>query len=83
MKRLALAVLVCVVGVVNFTSADTIRGIDIDFVNIGNAGNAADTGGTPGCGAVGYNYRIGTYEITNTQWNTFTAAAGRSQRQLQ
>ena len=60
----------------NFTSADTIRGIDIDFVSIGNAGNAADTGGTVGCGAVGYNYRIGKYEVTNAQWNTFTDAAG-------
>jgi formylglycine-generating enzyme required for sulfatase activity len=65
-----------VVVTVNFTSADTIRGINIDFVTIGNAGNAADTGGTVGCGAVGYNYRIGKYEVTNAQWNTFTTAAG-------
>jgi formylglycine-generating enzyme required for sulfatase activity len=52
----------------------------IDFVTIGNAGNAADTvvmeDGTTGYGAVGYNYRIGKYEVTNAQWNTFTAAAG-------
>jgi formylglycine-generating enzyme required for sulfatase activity len=48
----------------------------MDFVTIGNAGNAADTYGTPGCGAVGYNYRIGKYEVTNAQWNAFTAAAG-------
>jgi formylglycine-generating enzyme required for sulfatase activity len=33
----------------------------IDFVNIGNAGNAADT---TGYGAVPYEYRVGTYEIT-------------------
>lgn len=33
----------------------------IDFVNIGNAGNAADT---TGYGAVPYAYRVGTYEIT-------------------
>jgi formylglycine-generating enzyme len=61
---------------VNFVSADTIRGIGIDFVTIGNAGNAADTGGTVGCGAVSYSYRIGKYEVTNAQWNTFTAAVG-------
>ena len=29
-----------------------------------------------GCGAVSYDYRIGKYEVTNAQWNTFTAAAG-------
>jgi formylglycine-generating enzyme required for sulfatase activity len=34
------------------------------------------TDGTTGYGAVGYNYRIGKYEVTNTQWNAFTAAAG-------
>ncbi|MGD0786137.1 MAG: SUMF1/EgtB/PvdO family nonheme iron enzyme [Sedimentisphaerales bacterium] len=71
-----LIVFVCVMAAVNFASANTIRGIDIDFVTIGNAGNTADTGGTVGCGAVGYNYRIGKYEVTNTQWNTFTAAIG-------
>jgi formylglycine-generating enzyme required for sulfatase activity len=71
-----LIVFVCVMAAVNFTSADTIRGINIDFVTIGNPGNAADTGGTPGCGAVSYGYRIGKYEVTNAQWNAFTAAAG-------
>jgi len=75
-KTRVLAVIVCMVAAVNFASADTIRGIGMDFVTIGNAGNAADTGGTPGCGAVSYVYRIGKYEVTNAQWNTFTDAAG-------
>ena len=75
-KTRVLAVIVCMMAAVNFASADTIQGIDIDFVTIGNASNAADTGGTPGCGAVSYGYRIGKYEVTNAQWNTFTAAAG-------
>ena len=61
---------------VNFASADTIRGIGMDFVTIGNPGNTADTSGTHRYGAVGYNYRIGKYEVTNAQWNAFTAAAG-------
>jgi formylglycine-generating enzyme len=74
MKRQA--ILVCLLVIANFALADTIRGINIDFVPIGHAGNSADTGGTVGCGAVGYNYRMGTYEITNAQWNTFTTAAG-------
>ena len=82
MKRVrivACLAFVCMMAAVNFTSADTIRGIDIDFVTIGNAGNAGhySLNADPyGCGAVSYNYRIGKYEITNAQWNTFTAAAG-------
>jgi len=80
-KTRILAVVVCVLAVANIASADTVRGIDINFVTIGNAGNTGDTrlnnqAYPYNCGAVGYNYRIGKYEITNAQWNTFTAAAG-------
>lgn len=39
--------------------------INMDFVNVGNAGNAADD---TGYGAVGYNYRIGKYEVTAAVW---------------
>lgn len=82
MKKIVLFVVV--VGLVlisNLSSADVIRGIDIEFVSIGNAGNVADTevmtrDGTTGYGSVRYEYRIGKYEITNAQWNTFTGAAG-------
>ena len=63
--------------------ADMIRGIDIDFVTIGNPGNSGDTrtdypySADPyGCGAVDYEYRIGMYEITNAQWNAFVSAIG-------
>ncbi len=77
MRRVRLAiwlvVIVCVMAVANFASADTIRGINMDFVTIGNAENAADT---TGFGAVSSNYRIGKYEVTNAQWNAFTAAVG-------
>lgn len=78
MKKLAVIYLVAgiMLAAVNFASADTIRGINMDFVTIGNAGNTADTGGTPGCGAVGYNYRIGKYEVTAAQWQTINTAAG-------
>jgi formylglycine-generating enzyme required for sulfatase activity len=51
----------------------------MDFVTIGHAGNPADTSAEAnpyGCGSVGYNYRIGKYEVTNAQWSAFTAAAG-------
>ena len=57
-----------------------IQGIGMDFVPIGNAGNAPDTrimiDGTSGYGAVGYDYSIGKYEVTYGQWSTFVAAAG-------
>jgi hypothetical protein len=74
MKKVrVLAVIVCVMTAANFVSAEIIQGINIDFVAIGNAGNAADA---TGYGAIGYNYYIGKYEITNAQWNTFTDDVG-------
>lgn len=75
-------IFIVVVGLLlisNLSSADVIRGINIEFVNIGNAGNAGDTRdeATPyNCGAVNYNYYIGKYEVTNFQWNAFTAVSG-------
>ena len=68
-------------GMTTIASADTVRGIDIDFVTIGNAGNPGDTqvmipDGTTGYGAVSYEYQIGQYEITNAQWDSFVTAAG-------
>lgn len=44
---------------------------DIDFVNIGNAGNSADT---TTYGAVPYEYRMGTHEITQDAINKATAS---------
>jgi len=82
-KSIFVAVLACAIPVANNASATIIRGIDIDFVTIGNAGNPRDTrtdypdSADPyGCGAVGYEYQIGKYEVTNAQWNAFTLAAG-------
>lgn len=43
----------------------------IDFVNIGNAGNAADT---TGYGAVPYVYRMSTYEIPQSAFDMATAS---------
>jgi formylglycine-generating enzyme required for sulfatase activity len=66
-------VVVFVMAISNFASAETIRGIDMDFVSIGNAGNVADP---PGYGAVNSNYRIGKYEVTANQWQIINTAAG-------
>lgn len=82
-KQRAWVVVACVMFLmsVDIVSATLVRGIDISFVRIGNAGNAADaiimsTDGTSGYGAVDYDYSIGKYEVTNAQWDAFTAAVG-------
>jgi formylglycine-generating enzyme required for sulfatase activity len=43
----------------------------ISFVPISSATNP-----TSGCGIVNYYYRMGTYEISNDQWDKFTASLG-------
>lgn len=70
-------------GMTTIASAAIVRGIEMDFVTIGNPGNPGDTrtdypnSADPyGCGAVGYEYRIGKYEVTNAQWDDFVSAAG-------
>jgi sulfatase modifying factor 1 len=72
-------VVACVMVLSNTAPATIIRGINIDFVTIGNAGNPGDTrieANPTGCGAVGYEYQLGKYEITNGQWDVFVSAAG-------
>lgn len=54
---------------------------NLEFVNVGYAGNAADAVGvglTPQIGSVGYEYRIGTYEVTNAQYADFLNAKAAS-----
>jgi formylglycine-generating enzyme required for sulfatase activity len=46
--------------------------VTIDYVSVGNAGNAADS---TGYGAVAYAYQIGKYEVTNAQYGAFLNAA--------
>jgi formylglycine-generating enzyme required for sulfatase activity len=74
MRKVICLAVVCVMAAVNVASADTIQGIiDMEFVTIGNAGNAGDT---RGYGAVDHAYRIGKYEVTAAQWQTINTAAG-------
>jgi formylglycine-generating enzyme required for sulfatase activity len=51
------------------TSASAI--VTIDYVTVGNIGNAADT---TGYGAVSYVYQIGKYEVTNAEYAEFLNA---------
>ena len=57
--------------------------IEIDTVHVGDANNAADTrtsvqGGTPGAGAVAYDYYIGKTEVTAGQYTAFLNAVATS-----
>ncbi|MFM9011246.1 MAG: formylglycine-generating enzyme family protein, partial [Planctomycetota bacterium] len=49
--------------------------VAIHWATVGDKGNAADD---TGYGAVGYDYRIGTYEITIGQYATFLNAVART-----
>ncbi|MEB2311723.1 MAG: SUMF1/EgtB/PvdO family nonheme iron enzyme [Polyangiaceae bacterium] len=51
--------------------------VTIDWIPIGDPGNAADTAGncySAGCGSVADPYRIGKYEVTNEQYAEFLTA---------
>ena len=81
MKTKLILVAMCVMAAVNIVLADFASDIGLEFVTIGNAGNPGDTRGgglaNPyGCGSVAYEYQIGKYEVTNTQWDAFVSAAG-------
>ena len=51
------------------------RAVTIDWVTVGNAGNANDT---TGYGSVGYSYQIGKYDVTIGQYNDFLNAVASS-----
>src|SRR4029453_11714492 len=58
--------------------ASAASAVTMDWTPIGNPGNACDPQ-SQGCfGAVGYDYLIGTYEVTNAQYAEFLNAKGAS-----
>jgi hypothetical protein len=60
-------------GTVTFGSGGNT--FNMDFVTIGNAGNAADTTGVPSpAGAVGYEYGIGKFEVSEDMITKFNAS---------
>jgi formylglycine-generating enzyme required for sulfatase activity len=56
-------------------SVTDVNDVLVDFVTVGDAGNAADN---TGFGSVDYDYRIGKYEITIGQYTTFLNAVAKS-----
>lgn len=65
----------------SFTAAAVAQPLFIDTVPVGNPNNAADpsdgdvvASGIQNFGAVGYEYRIGKYEVTNSQYVAFLNA---------
>jgi sulfatase modifying factor 1 len=72
----SLAMLAALAGITLVNPA--LAEVSIDYVTVGNPGNAADpqTGGL--YGAVSYTYRIGTYEVTNDQYTEFLNAVAKT-----
>ena len=65
-KSILVVVMVAVLAITGVSQAEI-----IDWVTVGDAGNAADN---TGYGSVGYEYQIGKYEVTNSQYCEFLNA---------
>ncbi len=60
-------------GVMSFGAG--VNAFQMEFVGIGNPGNLADTTGTPSpSGAVGYEFGIGKFEVSEDMINKFNAS---------
>ncbi|MCD6394852.1 MAG: SUMF1/EgtB/PvdO family nonheme iron enzyme [Planctomycetes bacterium] len=87
MKNVGMTIgaMVVILSVANVALADTFgtgtNQFTIDFVDISGDTNPtvqqANEGHLDGYGIVNNDYRVGTYEITNDQWNKFRASYGR------
>ena len=75
MKKSILVMVVVVIAVANIASADIFgtgaNQFTIDFVNI-----SGDTNPASFFGIVNNDYHMGTYEITNGQWDKFVSSVG-------
>jgi len=75
-RFITVAALAAVTSVGGLGASIASASITMDWSTVGNAGNAPDP--TTGFGSVGYEYRIGTYEVTNSQYAAFLNAAAAS-----
>jgi formylglycine-generating enzyme len=71
MSTTGVARVAAVAAMVLLTAGVAQAAISMATVPVGNAGNASDS---TGYGAVSYNYRIGTYEVTAGQYTAFLNA---------
>jgi len=56
---------ICSAQTITETFGTGANAFSMDFVAIGNPGNAADTTGSPNpAGSVGYTYNLGKYEVS-------------------
>ena len=81
MRRFALVIPFALVGFIVASPAAAV--VNIDWMMVGDRGNAGDTEvmtccgsstGTTGYGSVSYTYRISKYEVTNAQYTEFLNA---------
>lgn len=72
--------LIAVVAAASIVSGyiPSVRAVTIDMVTVGNSGNTADPATGSLYGAVGYEYRIGRYEVTIGQYCDFLNAVARA-----
>jgi formylglycine-generating enzyme required for sulfatase activity len=70
MKAKSLSTLAATAALITSAAAS----VTIDYVSVGNAGNAADPNTESLYGAVAYAYQIGKYEVTNAQYAEFLNA---------
>jgi hypothetical protein len=74
---IALQILLLSVSARGDTFGSGANAFNIDFVTIGNPGNAADTTGDPNpAGSVPYTYRIGKFEISEEMIDKANAVGG-------
>jgi sulfatase modifying factor 1 len=72
-SSILLASLAVLAGVSRVPSA--FAAVNIDYVTVGNVGNVADQ---TGYGAVFHQYKIGKYEVTNSQYGEFLNSAAKT-----
>ncbi|MGB1260004.1 MAG: formylglycine-generating enzyme family protein [Akkermansiaceae bacterium] len=74
-RRVVHALIAATSIAITASSSLVAQSISMDFVTVGNTGNAADSNGY---GAVNYSYGIGKFEVTNAQYTTFLNAVAQS-----
>jgi formylglycine-generating enzyme len=70
-------IVVAIAAVIGLQSSVATAQVTIDFATVGNAGNAGDPNAF-NRGGVAYEFRVGRFEVTNSQYATFLNAVAAS-----